>query len=142
MKKIALLLCAIVLLTALSACEYKRDYNFLHDPSKIERIELVMIGEEDFEDEIGQSTVCTIEDTDAFIADFSALDCYLIYTDPTAVEAGKTVIKIVYTGGEYELIGVGGQSRYTTEKQYNHYAGYRYFKTEDFQALLSKYLGE
>ena len=67
------------------------------------------------------------------------IDCYYHYTDPTGINENTTVIKVLYNSGEYELIDFGGQSTYTNENQYKHYAGYRYFDEEQFKNLITKY---
>ena len=142
MRKIALCLSAIVIMLSFISCEISVDYKFLHDPSEISTIEIVdvLIGESS--EGLKQETVCVIHDIDMFMDDFSQVDCYYIYTDPTGIEKDTTAIKIIYSNGEYELIAASGQAEYTNERQFSNYRGYRYFDKKQFEDLILKYTHE
>ena len=123
----------------LSSCTMKAKYKFMHDPSTITKIEIVHIDNIIETKGVESTTLATITDTNAFLKDFEALSCYLIYTDPKGIDNGSDVIKITYDNNDYELIDCAGTSKFTSEGGFMHNKGYRYFADEEFSALINKY---
>lgn len=116
------------------------DYRFLHSMEEIDAIEIVKIDIDNSTGIIEQISICSIEDIDTFMDDFSRVTCYWHYSDPTAPGDDARVIKIGYNNGEYELIAADGQSQYTNDRLFQYYTGYRYFDEEQFDELISKYV--
>ncbi len=136
------MICFVLMLGLLLGCGKKVSYDFLHSQSEISTIEIIEVGEADEQGVNEQITLCTIDDKDAFLEGFNQLDCYKHIGDPIGVKPTKRAIKIVYNNGEYELISAGGIARYTKEKQYKNYVGYRSFDNQAFNNFLSSYIDE
>lgn len=143
MKKIIVTIFAFTIMFLCGGCEKKAEYEFLHDLSEISTIEIVKIGEAiEGEEIIPMTSTCVVTNKDDFLIEFLEMSCYSAWGDPQSVREEATVIKIIYNNEEFELIDVGGQSEYTHERGYRHYAGYRYFDENQFEKLLSKYCSE
>lgn len=143
MKKIVILIvCLICFICLLSSCRHQEAYSFLNSIEEILNVSIVSISF----DENGVMTQTEIEkivNTDAFLDDFSNIGCYTYYGDPAGVTPegiSDTVIKILYTNGEYELINWSGQAKHTTEKGFRYYAGYSVFDETQFESLIAMYL--
>ncbi len=137
------MLCIYCLLISLfvSGCSKKEvQYNFMYDQSEVSKIEIVIVGEEDEQGLNRQEVRGEIEDIDLFLDKFNQITCYKHVGDPRGVYVNDRVIKVTYVNGEYELIGRDGQARYTMQRQYVNYVGYRYFDKEEFYDLINYYL--
>lgn len=140
MRKIGSVLIIFFVILCLTCCSATvAPYEFLYTPEEIISIEIVAVGEEFIDGVIEHSTICKIEDTEKFINEFYQLDCYMHFTDPEELGTNVVSIKLNYKDGEYELISAEGQARYTKERQFQYYKGYRYFDQEQFDNLISKY---
>ena len=127
--------------SVLAACRVRENYAFLDSVDEISEISIVSISFDE-NNEVVQTKIRKIEDTEAFLNDFKAVDCYTYFGDPTGVVVkGKedTVIKVSYQNGEYELINWRGQAEDTLEKDFSFYAGFSVFDEEQFEALIEKY---
>jgi hypothetical protein len=92
-----------------------------------------------------QTELEKIVDTEAFLDDFINMNCFTYYGDPTGVTpegVGDTVIKILYTNNEYELINWTGQSKYTVERGFRYYEGFCVFDEQQFESLIARYLND
>ena len=140
-KKLRLIPLLLLLLVMLTACRRSQTYPLLAPQEEIVGISLVAVSF-DQRGAVVETELCPIDDVTAFMADFRALDCFTWYGDPLGVtEEGQTatVIKILYEGGAYELIGWAGQSRYHLESGFNYYAGYYVFDEAPFTSLIRAY---
>ena len=129
----------IIILLSLNGCSKNVDYKYLHNSNQITSIEIVKCGEINSEGELPQTLISKVDDTEVFLKDFEKLDCFLIFTDPKGVGENIIAIKFNYEYAEYELISAEGQSRYTSERSFQYYKGFRYFNQEQFDTLISKY---
>ena len=91
--KIRVALLVIIMLLPLTGCSIKVDYSYLNNPNQITSIEIVKCGEINSDGELPQTLISTVENIDQFLQDFEKIECFLIYTDPTAVGTNITAIK-------------------------------------------------
>ena len=141
MKKICICILTICTLLLTCGCGRLMEFEYMHPTDKIQTIEIVEVSFGDTE-EPSQTVLCTIEDIDAFIDDFEAMDCYDRFGDPLGINDGDTVIKITYNNGDYELINVMARAQCKDGKFRNYKGAYFWFDDEQFQALLDKYLSK
>lgn len=140
MKKVIAAILIFSFMLCCGGCEKKTEYDFLQNKSEIKSIEIVEMGKFEENVEVDSMTViCVIEEIENFLTDFLEMNCYCNFGDPQGVMEYSKVIKITYNNDEFELIDVGGQARYTHERQYRNYTGFRYFDKEQFEKLISKY---
>ena len=142
MKKVVILIFTFAIMFMGVGCEKKAEYEFLQDVSEINTIEIVKIGvSKEGEEIIPMTSISIVNDKENFLREFLQINCYCNPGDPQGVVENAKVIKVIYNNGEFELIDVGGQSTYTLDRQYKHYAGFRYFDDNEFNELISKYCG-
>ena len=140
MKKVIVLILTFAIMLLAVGCEKKVEYEFLQDVSEINNIEIVKIGvPKEGEEIIPMTSICIVDDKEDFLREFLQINCYCNFGDPQGVMENNNVIKVIYNNDEFELIDVGGQSTYTLDRQYIHYAGFRYFDDTEFNELISKY---
>lgn len=138
MKKGLLFMLIVSVLLSCCGCIRKKKYEFLQDTANICSIQIVEIGKRDDNGEIKQTTICIIENIEAFLKDFSEVDCSSVFRDPAPLSGNETVIKILYTDGNYELIAYYAQSKFY-DGYLHWYAGYYVFNEEQFDGLIIKY---
>ena len=136
-KKILVLalVLATVFLSAIS-CTYKKPFEFLHDVSEIEKIELVDFGCMFDEDIIKASY--PIEDINAFISDFKQVESIwgeIAVTDYDNVRG----IRITYSNGDYEDITIYEAANYYKSGEAIQGTRMWCFDREQFNELLEKY---
>jgi hypothetical protein len=119
----------------ISGCSVKTHYNFMHDVSQINKIQIVEAGSQIIDGELEQKIIGEVTDNTVFLDSFSQLECFINTGDPRGIRNGQKAIKIIYCNGDYELIGKEGQGKYRSGK-YKHYAGYRFFDVEQFDELI------
>ena len=144
-----LLLCFIVCIM-FTGCK-KEKYQFMEDLSQISNIEIVeLLGFETIENEGLKpilKTICIIKDKQAFLDDFTQLSCSYRWNDPTGIDMeyiGRTILKIEYVDGKYELISNRAQAEYGQilmgGEKYKMYDGRYNFNEEEFNNLIEKYI--
>ena len=145
MKRIGSLICCLCLVSsifALSSCKLllKGNYQFLREREEIASIEIVRIGSylDNITLEPRQTVLSKIENIDEFMNDFSKVNCSERFSDPTNPSEGETAIKIIYDGGEYELICRASQALFF-DGIYHAEKGFYSFDQEQFEALITKY---
>ena len=129
----------------------KTEFNFLHEISEIESIQIVIIGE------ITQATgtsskettevyipefdvIFNIQDIEPFIDDFSMINCRRS-SPPDSPALGDTGIKIIYKNGDYDIICCHGQGEYRDGFYYAD-SGTVYFDETQFNELINKYTND
>ena len=123
-------------------CSKLEAFKYLHSADSIQRIEIVELTQKT-EDGFDQKVLCIIDDIDAFIDDFEAVDCYGHFMDPLGVDEGDITIKLIYNNGDYELVTQSGKAIFYADSGiFRYYKGYQTFDEEQFQALLDKYLSK
>ena len=141
MKKKVYVLLFFAVMLFITACRHKNKYDFLNPTETIVTIAVVNLS---FDDEtLVETEVKQVGDINSFLNQFCNLDCYTYFGDPVAATpTGKenAVIKVIYDNGEYELINWSGQSKYTTERGLQYYAGYRVFDEQQFETLIKNIL--
>lgn len=128
----------------LASCRKSSAYDFLNPTNEISEIAVVELSFRENGD-LTETEIQKIEDIQEFLDDFQDLPCYVYFGDPTGATPegdADTVIRIVYENGEYEWINWNGQSKYTLEKGFCYYAGYRVFDEQPFESLLENILRE
>ena len=115
-------------------------YKFLDSSSEIEKIEIVEVTGNYIGGQDEQIFICSVEEKEALLKDLKELKCSRILGDPTCIQPGDKVVKIIYKNGEYELIGYYGQAKYTKERGYQKHKGRRSFQENDFEAFVMKYI--
>lgn len=145
MKKIISFLSFFVTFLFLTSCLSPDEYSFLHDVYEIDNITIVKVG---VDEENGSppelECIIIIEDEQAFLEEFLALECYRIWNDPSGVYLGEYAIKFEYQNGDYELISEFGQATYSyneyyKEMYYNKYNGWYAFHGEELKTFIMKY---
>ena len=136
----------ILLMIFMTGCEQKVDYVFLDNSEKIEKIEIVEVGEMEYignklssslQPEIIVVKELSKDNISSFLKDFNELECYKYLTDPGYLFPGSEAIKISYLNGDYELINVEAQGRFKNNKYIG--TGRFYFDDEPFNELIDKY---
>lgn len=117
----------------------KTEFNFLHETSEIESIQIVIIGE------ITQTTdtsdvIFNIRETESFLDDFSKIDCRRS-SPPDSPVLGDTGIKIIYKNGDYDIICCNGQSEYRDGFYYAD-SGTVDFDETQFNELINNYTND
>ena len=127
----------LFIITCLSSCSTKVDFPFYYDSPEISKIEIVDVGIITT-NHVDIRAAYPVEDTEAFLNDFSEMDCYS-YMEPDSVESNSRIIKITYNTGEYELIGRNNYKRYTHNYEYFTNGVDCYFDEEQYAGLIEKY---
>lgn len=145
---VVILLCLqLVGCTSLFKSLIKTDFEFLYDPSKIKAIEIVIIGEVEriqdapptssvIDDKPNFDVVCTVQDIEQFMDDFSKIDCS-IASPPRSPSVGDVGIKIIYNNEEYEIICSLGQAEFRDGFYYSD-CGRHSFDETQFDELIKK----
>ena len=141
-SKIISLTVVLLLLFSLSSCSIDVGYEYMQDPQNITEIYIASLQfDEDYAIYITDEK--KIEDIDAFLKDFDDLACYEYYGGPRGFEKENTndrIIKLVYSNGDYELIGWHGMAKYTTsDDRLRNYRGHRVFDEVPFKEFTQKY---
>ena len=135
LKSFALFISLTVVFTS---CARKKPFEFMHDLSEIEKVEIVDFGclydGCDFNDVIRASY--PVEDINAFLSDFKAVD-FKRGTAHRGQFDNSRAIKIVYSNGDYEFISVDVKSL-TAYDDYEDSIGW-FYNNEQFVELLEKY---
>ena len=142
LRFLIILILVISLCLSLVGCGFvfdaitKTEFNFLHETSEIESIQIVIIGE------ITQTTdtsdvIFNIREIESFIDDFSKIDCRRS-SPPDSPVLGDTGIKIIYKNGDYDIICCNGQSEYRDGFYYAD-SGTVYFDETQFNELINSY---
>ena len=140
-RNISIVLVISCFLWGTTSCRVHTTYDFLNTEEEISKVEIVKLGEFDRDStEYEETVLAVVEDIDAFLNDFSELNCYVYFGDPLGVDTDEIVIKFIYTNNEYELVNFMGQAKYDSEKKFTNYAGYRVFDEEPFNEFISKYI--
>ena len=122
----------------ITGCGKQQEYSLLNDVTEISEVQIVWVGERaGGESRPPQTTLCVVEDTDAFIRELLSINVKPLYP-PDSVASNEKAIKIIYNNGEYELIHYAGQSKYR-DGFYDHYTGCDSFNKNQFNALIEKY---
>jgi len=135
--KTKIIISCFLLILFLGGCNVKAEYDFLYSVDEISAIEIVQVDEESQEG-FQQTMLAEIEDIETFLLEFNKLDCYSNYTDPIGIENGDIVIKVIYSNGDYEMIGCTGQAR-CEDGTFDNYVGRRYFEQEEYNNLIDSY---
>ena len=131
-----------IIVLSLAGCEAlsRTDFEFLADNSEIELIEIVKIGKLDENAPTHEFLVINeIQDAEQFLKDFSDVECYNRFTDPSGPLEGYIGIKITYNNGDYEVICASGQSEYI-DGMYSSHEGWHSFEKTQFDELINKYI--
>ena len=141
-KNIQVFLLLFAVMLFITACRHKNTYDFLNSTDDIVSVSIVNLS---FDENraLVETEVKEVADINRFLNEFCNLDCYTYFGDPIAATpegTEDTVIKIIYDNGEYELINWKGQSKCTSERGLDYYAGYRVFDEQPFEALIKKLL--
>lgn len=141
MKKRVSILLYLLCFLSMTSCSRQEAYSFMHDPETIVKIEIVHVGEKNYEKmEIEQDVLLTIEDKTSFLKAFADVPCYRVFTDPKSILSDSYAIKIIYDNGEYELIGCSGQAKCSNNGKLNLDTGFRYFDESAFNAFIANCL--
>jgi hypothetical protein len=137
----------------LVACGFLFDaeFNFLHETSEIELIQIVIIGEitktidtsSDPQKEVYTpefDVIFNIQDIEQFIDDFLTIDCRKS-SPPNSPVLGDTGIKIIYKNGEYDIICCSGQGEYRDGFYYAD-SGTVSFDETKFNELINNYTND
>ena len=138
---IMLIIIGILFCFPFTSCRHKETYKLLNSIDEISHISIVDISFAR-DGEIIQTVKQDIPNQDDFMNDFTAIDCYTYYGDPTGITpegVEDRVIKITYVNNEYELINWSGQAKYTEERGFRYYSGYSVFNEGQFELLITKY---
>ena len=132
----SLLICFVF---AFSGCYLDVEYEFFHDTSEIDSIEIVKISETDSEKlHYEEKVLATVENIDMFLQEFSEIHCREIFNDPCTIEPNITVLKVTYLNGDYEYIDYIAQRKCYKDSLRSH-NGYFILDKEPFEALIKKY---
>lgn len=157
LRFLIILIIAISLCLSLVGCGFvfdailKTEFNFLHETSEIESIQIVIIGE------ITQTTdassenptkvytpkfdvILNIREIESFIDDFSKIDCHRS-SPPNSPVLGDTGIKIIYKNGDYDVICCNSQGEYRDGFYYADSGTVDFDKTQ-FNELINKYTND
>ena len=78
MKKRVSILLYLLCFLSMTSCSRQEAYSFMHDPETIVKIEIVHVGEKNYEKmEIEQDVLLTIEDKTSFLKAFARIEMYL-----------------------------------------------------------------
>ena len=130
------------LIGSFCSCRVKAEYKFHQDKEDIEGIYIVSLHFDTDTMEIYTNDIKRIENIDLFLQDFNDLDCYIWWGDPLTLKAepdGRSIIKIVYSNGNYELIDWDGQAAFVFDNS-NKHTGIRIFDEKQFNNLIEKYV--
>ncbi len=156
MKKTIICLLLLSLAFSLFGCSVWHPYEFRGEKNNIQTIEI--INSKGFTyDEVNMvvtkheyDILCQVEDIQLFLNDFSNITCYLVFSDPRGIseENEEVAIKVTYTDGSYEAIGLNGRMTFRTNEpnvyvnDYDLYDGFHCFDEKEFQSLIDKYLNQ
>lgn len=132
----------ILLSVVLTSCRHQTTYAFLNSVDDVSSISIVSLSF-DQDGKMIENEINKIQNVTAFLNDFQSIGCYEYYGDPigaTPEGIEDDVIKILYKNGEYELVNWNGQSKYTNEKKFVYYSGFKVFDEKQFESLLDKYM--
>ena len=141
-NKIVSLIVFLFLLFSFASCRVNTSYPYMQDTRNITEAYIVSLYfDEDYD--ICTTTIKQIEDIDTFLQDFDDLDCYKYYGDPKGFgehNINDPAIKLVYSNGDYELIGWNGIAKYTTsDDRLRNYRGYVVFDEISFKKFAQKH---
>ncbi|MBQ2737690.1 MAG: hypothetical protein IJF38_03295 [Clostridia bacterium] len=146
MKKTIICLLSLLIMLSLFGCSVRHPYEFWGEEDKIEKIEIIKCRYYIFDEVItgfDYDIICRVDDTQAFLYDFSKLTCYLVLYDPRSAfreNHEDVAIKMTYTDGSYEVINPYGQSTFDShDNSYDAYYGIYSFDNEEFNSLIDKY---
>ena len=157
LRFLIILILVISLCLSLVGCGFvfdaitKTEFNFLHETSEIESIQIVIIGE------ITQTTdtssenptevytpkfdvIFNVREIESFIDDFSKIDCRRSFP-PDSPVLGDTGIKIIYENGDYDIICCNAQGEYRDGFYYAD-SGTVYFDETQFNELINSYTND
>ncbi len=137
MKKLLILIYILSVMLMLSGCKEEVEYEFLHEQSEINRIEIIRIGEKNEQGVFEQEILYDVEDVGVFLEDFDKVRCYSVYGDPACMGPEDLAFKVRYTNGDCELITSEEQRCYTIEGRH---CDYWYFERDEFNDFLKPYL--
>ena len=142
MKKVVLLV-ILLLLLHLSSCSTNNSYTFMQPFENTERIELIAVSPPPYQtyrykEYAALEPIAEIDKTnwDGFRSALQELECKTYFGDPPTGIYGDA-IRITYTDGAIELIGVGAGEYYDSER--NAKDRYFYFEQSDYEAFISKW---
>lgn len=142
MRNIKILLCIILamLILACQGCGFLGDQKYVCEIENVETIQIVRLGR--FNEEIRDyeyKIISEVKDKEEFIKRLNAIKCNKYWGDPTILDEGSTVIKIVYKNGDFDLLHYRAQE-FTQSKHSS--SGFFFFDKDQFLALISDYLPE
>ena len=136
MKRIICCVICFVLILPVCGCESTKKY--MDQIDTISQIQIVELTNFNQEKRCFEETILTdIVDIPGFINDLCNIDYAQHFTDPVQLRAGLTVIKIVYSNGDYEHVYCDAQ--YVHRSDGGSY-GYIEYDREQFEQLIEKYL--
>ena len=140
-----LVFCIIIGLSGcLSAVLFPREFRLDQEESAISAIEIIHADPQQSGENgaILQTTVAVVEDKVDFMKQFRKVTCHetMVIASPNGLVSQETVIKIIYSNGDYQLIGPHAQASYYAEADdYDHYRGFFYFDDGEFAELITRY---
>ena len=140
-KKVLGLLVILLSVTVIfTSCTTKKPYEFMHDNSEFEKVELV-----DFGYLVEWSNINAvirasypIEDINAFLSDFKAVDCEWGYLEGGYFDNSRA-IKFVYSNGDYEFIRYDDVVSLLASGEFADKHNLWWFDDIQFNELLEKY---
>ena len=147
-KKLFIFITLLAIVLSVSGCGvlyktfFKTEYEFLQDVSQIHAIEIGIMEDTQTQlptDPPSFAVMHIVEDHKTFLKEFSKVDCFSRFTDPTGIRPGSIVFRITYVNGDYEIIHSHGQSK-CEGGTYVYWYGYYYFDNNQFETFLGTYI--
>lgn len=111
-------------------------YTFRQERSNIEKVEICSY--DHYAGTREPLVELSDDDTDAILADISALECREFFPLDPILSYGDVVICISYQNGEVEMIGIYNIGFFTAEGELK--TTKKWFEIEDMRCLIAKYV--
>ena len=139
MKTTRFLICIVCICAFLCGCFLLPDQHYTCEAEDVLSVQIVRLGEViEGEYRYDYTILHNVEDKDNFIRKLNDIRQTINWGDPYVLYPGYVVIRIEHINGDCDLVYSNAQSIQRGEKKRR---GYACFNKEQFNALISEYLG-
>ena len=139
MKRIIILLIIVLAMLVCCSCGLVGDQRYVCDVEKVDSVQIIRLDDYiEGEYRYDYTVLSEISDYETFVSQLNEVDHSVNWGDPRQLDEQYVVIRINYSNGEWDMLHADAQWFHRSGViQY----GYFFFDDEQFDSLISDYLG-